>query len=101
MLLLATVKWPAEFGMPLMREFQTLAKRWRSQVQSRLEGAFLQDRMPEQNDASYLYARTIRCLYCDGLIPLPPNWRLSGDGTGVFTCRSLARRSPAMMHVPK
>ena len=26
---------------------------------------------------------TIRCPYCEGLIPLSPNWRLSSDGVGV------------------
>ena len=31
----------------------------------------------------YLWARTITCPYCDGLIPLSPNWRLAPDGTGV------------------
>jgi putative DNA methylase len=31
----------------------------------------------------YLWARTIVCPYCDGLIPLSPNWRLAPDGTGV------------------
>lgn len=31
----------------------------------------------------YLFARTIRCPYCGGLIPLSPNWRLAPDGTGV------------------
>ena len=31
----------------------------------------------------YLWARTITCSYCDGLVPLSPNWRLAPDGTGV------------------
>ena len=31
----------------------------------------------------YLFARTIRCPYCGGLIPLSPNWKLAPDGTGV------------------
>ena len=31
----------------------------------------------------YLWARTITCPYCDGLVPLSPNWRLAPDGTGV------------------
>src|SRR6185312_7604129 len=32
---------------------------------------------------NFLWARTITCSYCDGLIPLSPNWRLAPDGTGV------------------
>ena len=32
---------------------------------------------------TYLWARTVSCPYCDGLVPLSPNWRLAPDGTGV------------------
>ena len=31
----------------------------------------------------YLWARTIPCFHCSGLIPLSPNWKLASDGTGV------------------
>ena len=31
----------------------------------------------------YLWARTISCPYCGGLVPLSPNWRLDSKGTGV------------------
>jgi len=39
--------------------------------------------MPNELDATYLWARTITCPYCAGRIPLSPNWRLAPDGTGV------------------
>ena len=39
--------------------------------------------MPDRVDLTYLWARTITCPYCDGLVPLSPNWRLAPDGTGV------------------
>ena len=32
----------------------------------------------------YLWTRTITCPYCDGLVPLSPNWRLAPNGTGVL-----------------
>ncbi len=83
LLLLATVKWPAEFGSALVNEFEALARSWRGLIEPRLEGAYLQDRLPTEIDATYLYARTIHCPYCDGLIPLSPNWRLSSGGDGV------------------
>jgi putative DNA methylase len=83
LLLLATVKWPAEFGIQLVSEFETLANVWRERIQSRLEDLYPQDGLPNEVDATYLFARTVRCPYCDGLIPLSPNWRLSPDGTGV------------------
>src|SRR5262249_2875331 len=38
---------------------------------------------PTAIPTNFLWARTIRCPYCDGLIPLSPNWRLAPDGTGV------------------
>ena len=39
--------------------------------------------MPDRVDSTYLWARTITCPYCAGLVPLSPNWRLAPDGTGV------------------
>lgn len=44
---------------------------------------FPQHDAPDRMDMTYLWARTICCPYCDGLIPLSPNWRLAPDGTGV------------------
>jgi adenine-specific DNA methylase len=83
LLLLATVKWPAIFGIHLLAEYKALAERWRERIESELKDLCPQNHLPEQVDATYLFARTIRCPYCDGLIPLSPNWRLSSDGTGV------------------
>ena len=37
-------------------------------------------------------ARTITCLYCDGLVPLSPNWRLAPGGIGVRLRPNLAGR---------
>jgi adenine-specific DNA methylase len=83
LLLLATVKWPAIFGIKLLSEFKSLSESWRRRIELELDGLCPQNHLPEQIDATYLFARTIRCPYCDGIIPLSPNWRLSSDGTGV------------------
>ena len=32
---------------------------------------------------TYLWARTVTCPYCEGLVPLSPNWRVAPDGTGI------------------
>ena len=32
---------------------------------------------------TYLFARTIKCPSCEGIIPLSPNWRLDSNGTGI------------------
>ena len=38
--------------------------------------------LPDRIDLTYLWARTIVCPYCDGLVPLSPNWRLRPMGPG-------------------
>lgn len=79
----ATVKWPTEIGMPVKHKFLEIAGEWRKRVEERLTNCFPQLRAPDEIDLTYLWARTIRCPYCEGLIPLSPNWRLAPDGTGV------------------
>ena len=32
---------------------------------------------------AYLWARTVKCPACNGVIPLSPNWRLDNKGTGI------------------
>ena len=40
-------------------------------------------------DITFLWARTVICPYCDGLVPLSPNWRLTSSGVGVRLVRTL------------
>jgi adenine-specific DNA methylase len=79
----ASVKWPAQYGMAVKTEFEKLGKRFTEKVHKRLAGAFPNE--PEVNcrPDGYLWARTICCPYCDGKVPLSPNWRLAPNGTGV------------------
>lgn len=79
----ATVEWPLIHGFAVRGEFVQLAARWRALVEERLSALFPQPEAPIQIDTTYLWARTIVCPYCGGLIPLSPNWRLAPDGTGV------------------
>lgn len=79
----ATVEWPVQHGLAVLREFVALAREWRLRVGKQLEFAFPQLRAPDEIDATYLWARTVTCPYCSGLIPLSPNWRLASSGTGV------------------
>ncbi len=82
LVLRATVEWPAKFGTELLREFDRLAKRFVEQALPCYEGVFAQE--PSGVVVlGYLWARTITCPYCDGEVPLAPNWRLAPDGTGV------------------
>lgn len=79
----ATVKWPAELGMAVKTEFEKLGARFTAEVRRRLEGVFPPEPEADCRPDGYLWARTIRCPYCEGLVPLSPNWRLAPDGTGV------------------
>lgn len=83
LLLHATVRWPAVLGLPVKDKFIEIAGKWRKRVGERLAEFFPQHRAPGEIDLTYLWARTTRCPYCEGLVPLSPNWRLALDGTGV------------------
>ena len=78
----ATIEWPSRFGADIGTRFEELAADWRRRIEDRL-GLFFPQRDVDQLDVTYLWARTVTCPYCDGLVPLSPNWRLAPDGTGV------------------
>ena len=79
----ATVQWPSEFGPELKSAFASVSERFISLREERLAAYFPPE--PESNAVStnFIWARTITCPYCNGLVPLSPNWRLAPDGTGV------------------
>ena len=78
----ATVEWPSGCSH-ILEQFDNLATEWRRQVEDRLGAFFPQRDRPDRIDQTYLWARTITCPYCDGLVPLSPNWRLAPGGIGV------------------
>ena len=79
----ATVEWPIKYGADIKDAYSVLANSFRKRLENRLSELFPQPDAPDCYDLTYLWARTIRCPYCDGLIPLAPNWRLAPDGTGA------------------
>lgn len=82
LLLRATVEWPLRQGAALLEEFDRLSRAFVRRAEPRFEGIF--PREPEGVQIlAYLWARTVACPYCEGLVPLSPNWRLAPDGTGV------------------
>lgn len=83
LILHATLEWPQSLGSKVAEEFDAVAKRWRSDVEKALARFFPQPGAPDRVDITYLWARTVTCPYCEGLVPLSPNWRLAPDGTGV------------------
>jgi adenine-specific DNA methylase len=83
LLLKATVQYPAIYGASLVSEFTKLSVEYVAAVKGRLSNAFPLEESADVRPDGYLYARTITCPYCEGIVPLSPNWKLSGDGRGV------------------
>lgn len=83
LILQATIRYPAYFGPSIAPEYRKIADQFVLRREELLASYYPPE--PEQNciTTNYLHARTIQCPYCDGLIPLSPNWRLSADGAGV------------------
>ena len=79
----ATGEWPSICTAGLKDEYQSVASQWRSSLEDRLHALFPQRDAPAKYDLTYLWAHTITCPYCAGLVPLSPNWRLTPGGTGV------------------
>jgi adenine-specific DNA methylase len=83
LLLQATIHYPAHFGVSVANEYRKLADHFVSRREDLLAPFYPSEPDPDCIATNYLHARTIRCPYCDGLIPMSPNWRLSSDGSGV------------------
>lgn len=89
MLLHLTVEAPRELGTAIFDAYGTLSKRFIENAESRFAGLFPEEPAGTQV-LGYLWARTITCPYCDGIVPLSPHWRLAPDGTGVRILPNLA-----------
>ena len=78
----ATVKWPRVHGSLLRAQFDDVAREFIRRAEPKYQRVFPAE--PEDiRIEGYLWARTVTCPYCDGLVPLAPNWRLASDGKGV------------------
>ena len=79
----ATAQWPCDHGHDLKQEFQRLADRFVEIREELLAPWFPAEPNKKAIPTNYLWTRTVTCPYCDGLVPLSPNWRLAPGGTGV------------------
>ncbi len=79
----ATVEWPSRYGGNLKSEFEHLSERFIRTREERLAPCFPTEENRDAISTNFIWARTITCPYCDGLVPLSPNWRLAPEGTGV------------------
>ena len=79
----ATYEWPAKYGVAVLEKFKWLADEFVKRREEKLTRHYPAE--PEANciSTNYLWARTIHCPYCAGMVPLSPSWKLAPDGTGV------------------
>ena len=82
LILKSTVEWPGRYGSVLLEQFGELACEFVRRAEPKYECVFPEEPKGVRIEG-YLWARTITCPYCDGRVPLSPNWRLAPDGTGV------------------
>lgn len=79
----ATMEFPIHDGLDILSELERIGAVFTQSVRDKLSWAFPPEASEDLRPDGYLWARTITCPYCDGLIPLSPNWRLAPGGTGV------------------
>lgn len=79
----ATIDFPLKYGLAVQREFERLTAQFITRREERLLAFFPPEPEERAIPTNFIWARTIRCPHCEGLVPLSPNWRLAPDGTGV------------------
>ena len=82
LILRATIDWPARHGAAVLDAFNALGVEFLRRAEPKYADVFPAEPEGVLVDG-YLWARTVTCPYCDGRVPLSPNWRLALDGTGV------------------
>jgi adenine-specific DNA methylase len=82
-ILKATIELPLRFGRALLDRYDDLARRFIARRDAVLEEIIPPEPEKGANATNWLWARTVTCPYCGGVVPLSPNWRLDGEGTGV------------------
>ena len=79
----ATIEWPAKYGKAVQDVFDKLGAELATKARERLKSLFPTEPCKDTKPDGYLWTRTIACPYCEGLVPLSPNWRLAPSGIGV------------------
>jgi adenine-specific DNA methylase len=91
LILQQTVAAPLAHGYEIQSAFETFKEQFVAQREERLARFFPNEPEPNSIPTNFLWARTITCPYCAGVIPLSPNWRLASDGTGVHLVPHLGK----------
>ncbi|MBD2438835.1 DUF1156 domain-containing protein [Nostoc sp. FACHB-110] len=82
-ILKATVELPIKYDIQLIEVYKRISTEWRKRIHKKIEDLFPEHENKSINDMTYIYTRTIICPYCEGIIPLSPNWKLTSNGIGV------------------
>ncbi|MEH2395566.1 MAG: DUF1156 domain-containing protein [Nostoc sp.] len=83
LILKATMEFPIKYGLQVLEEFNRISAKFIQLREEKLKEFYPQEFKANAISTNYIYARTIRCPYSEGIIPLSPNWKLALDGTGV------------------
>ncbi len=83
LILKATVEFPAKYGKKVLNRFQDIGEIFRKKAIDLLDQYYPKEPILDCVPDGYLWARTISCPYCGGIVPLSPNWRLDSKGKGV------------------
>lgn len=82
-ILKATLDYPARIGSEVEAHYDQISAEFRRRFDPKVSWMYPQEDAPDQYNVTYLWARTVTCPYCSGVVPLSPNWQLSNDGVGV------------------
>jgi adenine-specific DNA methylase len=93
LVLRTTVEFPLLYGTALKRQFDKFSAEFIRRVRERLMPFYPPEADANTRSDGYLWARTIKCPYCHGTIPLSPNWRLSPDGSGIRLVPDTSKRT--------
>ncbi|MDM8540298.1 DUF1156 domain-containing protein [Desulfococcaceae bacterium HSG9] len=83
MIIKASVEFPLKYGSEVLKRFDELSESFVKKIKKGVQSLFPESDIENREDTTYLWARTIKCPYCNGIVPLSPNWRLNNKGTGV------------------
>ena len=78
-----TIRAPIALGHEVLAEYERISKTFVERRERELAPFFPAEPEPNAIPTNFLWARTVTCPHCDGLVPLSPTWRLSSEGIGV------------------
>ena len=110
LILRATCEWPQQYGPALRDVYAEISAKYLARVRALITENFVYppEQQVHENEVSnenpragavrlhkyaqtYLWSRTVSCPDCGNFIPLSPNWRLDGNGTGIRVLPDEAR----------